>query len=220
MLVGMVIAGPVFTEWYWGPIFFLLLFSPVLAGLTTALYLAARRRVRRRARPLLLAGCFALSVLLVLAGASAWRSVQFERQAQADAERIDFATFLPRGYDAERLRPVVADHVRALWATYDGPLYVEEERAGPVDASDPAACRIMIAGPLATHPGALGPCRRATTRGGGQVLLTEDGREAAVYAVRDGTLVKVRHPRGAAEDALALVDALEPVAPRDLDFKR
>src|SRR5687768_7104828 len=116
-----VIAGPVFPE-YWGPahpIFFLVFFSPLLGGLTTGLYLATRRRVRRRARPLLLAACFAASVGAVLLGGAAWRHVQFERRASADAERLDFATFLPRGYDAERLRPMVAPHVRALWASYD-----------------------------------------------------------------------------------------------------
>jgi hypothetical protein len=215
----MVIAGPVFPEWYWGPIFYLVLYSPLLAGLTAAFYLAARRRVRRR-RPLLLAACFALSVGAVLLGGAAWRHVQFEREARAAAERLDFTTFLPEGYDAERLRPVAADHVRALWATYDGPLYVEEQRAGPVEASDPANCRITIAGPLATHPALLGPCRRVMTPGGEQALLDEDARDAAAYAVREGTLVKVRHEAGAAADALALLDALRPVAPDDIDFKR
>jgi hypothetical protein len=97
---------------------------------------------------------------------------------------------------------------------------VEEERAGPVDASDPSYCRIAIAGPLATHPEMTGPCRPTRTAGGGEALLTEDLGGAAVYAVRDGTLVKVRHPRGAARDALALVDALQPVDPREIDFKR
>jgi hypothetical protein len=211
----MVIAGPVFPEWYWGPIFFLVFFGPLVAGLTTAIYLVVRRR--GRSGPVVAVACFVVSAVAVLLGGAIWRSAKFELEARADSRGLDFVTLLPRGYHAQSLRPIVADHVRALWATYDGPLYVEEEQAGPVDASDPAGCRIMIAGPLATHPALLGPCRRARTPRGGEVLLDEDVRESAVYAVRQGTLIKVRGPQAA---ALALIDALEPVAPEDIDFTR
>jgi len=215
----MVIAGPVFPEWYWGPIFFLVFFSPIIAGLTTGLYLAARRRVRRRPL-LLLAGCLAASVGLVLLGASAWRWVQFEREASRDARGIDFATFLPRGYDAERVEPHFAAHRIALTASYAGPLYLEEERAGPVDASDPARCEIFVAGPLATHPASLGPCRPVSSPGGVAALQVDDTPLSTTYAVREGTLIQLRHPPSAAADALALLDRLEPVEPRDIDFKR
>lgn len=215
----MVIAGPVFTEWYWGPVLFLIFFSPILAGLTIALYLVARRRIRRR-RPLLLAGCFALSVGLTLAGGSAWRWVAFERESKAEARRLDFVTFLPSGYDAQRMEPMVADHAIKLTATYPGPLYLEQERAGPVDASDPARCEIFIAGPLATFPASLGPCRTVTSPGGVTGLLVDDTPLSATYSIREGTLLQVRHPGSAAADALELLDRLEPVDPEEIDFKR
>jgi hypothetical protein len=65
-----VFAGPVFPEWYWGPIFFLIAYSPLLAVGTGAAYLVARRRGWRPRGPMKLvlwAACFALALVAVLA---------------------------------------------------------------------------------------------------------------------------------------------------------
>jgi hypothetical protein len=74
----MVVAGPVFPEWYWTPIFFLVLYSPLIAGGTVPLYLLARGRVRRRTiavRAGLLAGALLASTALTTAAVALWRVV-------------------------------------------------------------------------------------------------------------------------------------------------
>jgi hypothetical protein len=65
-----VFGGPVFPEWYWGPIFFLIAYSPLLAVATGAAYVVARRRGLRPRGPMkvaLLAACFALALVAALA---------------------------------------------------------------------------------------------------------------------------------------------------------
>jgi hypothetical protein len=73
-----VLAGPVFPEWYWSPIFFLIAYSPLLAVGTGVAYAVARRRGWRPAgsrRLLLWAACFAVALVAVLGLHLGWRAV-------------------------------------------------------------------------------------------------------------------------------------------------
>ena len=68
-----------------------------------------------------------------------------------------------------------------------------------------------------------GPCRELRTPRGLAVFIgasetVVDGGEA--FALLDGTLVRLEHVRVADPDVLAYFDALRPVAPDELDFKR
>src|SRR4051812_26490714 len=70
----MVFAGPVFPEWYWGPIFFLIFFSPVILAVAVVVNWRVRRLEggRRRAttpirRYAIVLGSLVASALLVAA---------------------------------------------------------------------------------------------------------------------------------------------------------
>lgn len=230
----MPIAGPVFPEWYWGPLFFLVAFSPLILGGAALLYAGARRIARRggrrprmRTRVLMAAASVLASIGLVVAGAATWRWIAFERANARAARALDFPAFLPLrapdGYRETQARASASETYRRLSATYETGsrrLYLEQERAGPVDSTDPADCGIYVAGPAATHPASLGPCELRRSPGGRAALLVAGRPLASVYSVRDETLVTIRHPPGADADALALLDALEPVDPGNIDFKR
>ena len=210
----MTIAGPVFTEESTFPLFFLLVYGPPILVGAGALYFVGRRIRPRLWRPGIAAMALAASALVVVGGAALLRWISFERAQGREARQLDFATFVPEGYRASHLEPFVAAHARMLTGTFQAggrTLYVTQERAGPVDASDPAQCRIMVAGPLAVHPAALGPC----TRRGGALVTAE-----AVYAVRRGTLIEVRSAEDRVDDAVALIGALRPVDPEAIDFAR
>lgn len=116
------------------------------------------------------------------------------------------------------------EYRRTLSTTYEAAnrrLSLEQERAGPVEATDHADGGIYVAGPAATHPASLGPCELLRRSPGGRAaLLVADAPRASFYSVRDGTLLAIEFPPGAEADALALLDALEPVDPGDIDFKR
>ena len=67
------IAGPVFTEWYWTPIFFAIVYGPPIAAVAGGLYLAGRfTNLRRRTRA---AAALVLAPAIVLGGVAAatWR---------------------------------------------------------------------------------------------------------------------------------------------------
>ena len=62
----MPIAGPVFTEWYWTPIFFAIVYGPPIAAVAGGLYVAGRfTRLRRRTRA---AAALVLAPAIVLGG--------------------------------------------------------------------------------------------------------------------------------------------------------
>jgi hypothetical protein len=217
MLIGMVFAGPVFTEWYWTPVFFLIVYGPLLVAGTTAACLVLRRRGQLTLARAVAA--FLVTVAVVLVGSAVWREIAFQRAERRDARSLDFVTLAPRGLSAERQQAVVADHVRALTASYEGPLYVDQQRAGRFDLADPARCAVFVAGPLAEHPANTGPCRRLMA-GELEVALVDGTPLAEAYAVRDGTLVQVRHAPGAHDAAVAMLQRMEPVDRNDLDFER
>jgi len=85
------IAGPVFTEWYWTPIFFALVFGPPLLVVAGALYMLGRfTRLGRRTRA---AAALVLAPVLVLGGAAVAATVKHRRTEAADDRAVTFATF-------------------------------------------------------------------------------------------------------------------------------
>ena len=90
-----VLAGPVFTEWYWGPLFAVLLFGPPVSVLAAVLYLVLRRRLPggRVARG---AAAYALSALLIVGGWAVVRAYRFEKQEEREARGLGFTLYQPR----------------------------------------------------------------------------------------------------------------------------
>src|SRR4051812_30694682 len=98
----MVLAGPVFPEWYWGPIFFVLFFSPVIAAVGALINWRARRiaTVRRWAtthvrRYALAVTSLVLAALLIAGALDWWRARAFERENHANAARLPFQPLAP-----------------------------------------------------------------------------------------------------------------------------
>ena len=218
-----VIAGPVFPEWYWGPIFFLIFYSPLIAVVGVALFLLSRRwrRPSPAWRVARIAGSLLGAIVLVLAGSLGWRHVQFERAEARDAATIAFATFEPRdgaGFRATRAEVHASSFRASVQWTYErggATVFVTQGRPREADLVPPD-CGVSDGGRF----GALrGGCELRRTASGRDVLLVrEDGLHA--LASLDGTLVVAHSASAPEEDLVAYVDALEPVTPSDIDFKR
>jgi hypothetical protein len=186
----MTIAGPVFPEWYWGPIFL----SPFILLGAGFLYLIARRIAPGVPWPARALGAVVGSTGLIVGGLALWQWISFEREAARDARAIDFTVYLPEEYDTRTLEPAVNDALRMLVGTYDvgdRVLSVTQRRAV---TAPPTACPA--------------PC------------TAHDVPFDHELIVRGGTLLEVGYPPGARRDALALIDALRPVEPEDIDFAR
>src|SRR5215212_6203251 len=90
------IAGPVFTEWYWAPIFFVLLYGPPIAVVTGGLYVLGRfTPLRRRTRA---AVALTIAPALVLGGVAVAATVRHRHTEAADARAVTFATFAAPGF--------------------------------------------------------------------------------------------------------------------------
>ena len=229
----MAFAGEVFPEWYWGPIFFYLVFGLPLAAAALLVDFAVRRWVRRLSWPQrggLWAGVFVAGTLAILGGRAVIEHVRFEREAKAAAQQLDFAPYaaepLPARFDEER---VVANDF------FGGPVLISRYDVGPGGSASayqqqrPAELSLQD-GRCAVHRLAgtgtsffEGPCRALRSPRGRAVYLGTapppvTGDEA--FALLDGTLVRLQHDRLPDGDVLAYFDALRPVAPGDLDFKK
>ena len=228
----MPIAGPVFTEWYWGPIFFALLFGPPLVAAAFAVDFV----VRRRRGPLSLGRRAALWVAVIFGGALAIVSgreliadIRFDREASAAAHNLDFTPYaanpLPQPFREELVKaqdfgqPVVISRYGAGPGAY---AFAYQQRPAADTSLQDGRCSLHRLAGTGTNF-FEGPCRELRTPRGLPVFLgtsqtVVDGGEA--FALLDGTLVRLAHTQVADRDVLAYFDALEPVAPADLEFKR
>ena len=212
------IAGPVFTEWYWGPIFFAIVYGPPIAAIAGGLYLAGRfTSLRRRTRA---AVALALAPAIVLGSVAAYATVEHRRSEAADARAVTFTTFAAADLHQTR-SDVFPDYDPALHLGYErggGELSVNQVVAEDDDVTPPQ-CHVHDGTPF--HAWA-GPCRSARTPRGRLVAVVEMqiGRPAFVD-VRDGTLIvaSALAPAGEA-DLLALADALRPVDVGEIHWER
>ena len=228
----MAFAGEVFPEWYWGPIFFYFVFGLPLAALAPAVDFAVRRWLRRLSWPQragLWVGVVAAGSLAILGGRALIDHVRFERDAKAAARKLDFTPYaaekLPAGFSEEMVRaddlfgaPMLVSRYAVGPARY---AFAYQQRPGEVSLRNGHCVLSQLVGTGSNFYD--GPCRELRTPRGRAVFiggfgLTTDGGEA--FALLDGTLVRFEHVQVADRDVLAYFDALRPVAPDDLDFKR
>jgi hypothetical protein len=212
------IAGPVFTEWYWGPIFFAIVYGPPISVVAGALYLAGRfTGLRRRTRAV---AALVLAPALVLGGVAVAGTIKHRRAEAADARAVTFATFA-----APDLHQTRAD----VFPDYGAQLHLTYELGGGDVAVTQIAARADDLGPprCALHDGTPyhawgGPCRSTRTPRGRLVALMEMQTGVPSLAqVRGGTLIvaSAYAPAGEA-DLLALADALRPVEVGDIHWER
>jgi hypothetical protein len=228
----MVFAGAVFPEWYWGPIFFYIVFGLPLSAAALAVDFAVRRWVRRLSWPQragMWLGVVAGGSLAILGGRALIDHVRFERDAKAAAQKLDFAPYraetLPAGFDEEMVRaddffggPVLVTR----YAVGSGPYaFAYQQRPRETSLQDGHCSLRGLAGASTNFYD--GPCRELRTPHGRAVFIgalastTEGGQS---FSLLDGTLVRLDHTQVADRDVLAYFDALRPIAPGDLDFKQ
>ena len=228
----MVFAGPVFPEWYWGPIFFLVAFSPVLVAAAVGADLVVRRLrgplpLWKRASLWLAAAMVATgAILAVMAVRDHLRS---EGESRAAAKSIRFTVHqpeeLPAGLHETRVE-AHDDRLPYLVSHYEnrsGPpvrAYAFEQE--PTEVSlQPGACKLSDIEGTSSHF-FDGPCDALQTASGRAVFTgpsegTVDGRDA--FALLDGTLVRLVSVGLSEPDVLAWFDSLRPVDVEDIDFK-
>jgi hypothetical protein len=225
-------AGEVFPEWYWGPIFFFVVFGLPLSAAALAVDFAVRRWVRRLSWPRragLWVGVVAAGSLAILGGRGLIDHVRFERHAKAAAQKLDFAPYaaepLPGPFHEELVRADDFFGGPVLITRYDvGPgaaAFAYQQRPREVSLQDGRCVLHRLAGTGTSF--FEGPCRALRTPRRRTVYLgTAEpplvGDEA--FALLDGTLVRLQHDRLADRDVLAYFDALRPVAPDEIDFKQ
>ena len=214
----MPIAGPVFVEWYWTPIFFAIVYGPPILATAGVLYLLGRLTGwRRRARAAL---ALTVAPVLVLGAVAAVATVRYSRAEAADARTVTFATFEAPGLHQTRadVFPGHRAKVHLRYRRRGGELLVSQV-AAEGDVVTPPRCALHDGTPFHAWDG---PCRSALTPSGRVVALAEMQIGAlSLVEVRDGTLIVAAAYAPAGErDLLALSDALEPVDVRDIDWER
>jgi hypothetical protein len=208
------------------------LFGPVLAVVALVADLAISRLVRRISwseRAFLWGGVFVAGTLAILGGRGLIDHVRFERDAKAAAQKLDFAPYaaekLPGGFDEEMVRaddffggPVLVSRYAVGSAPY---AFAFQQRPREVSLQDGHCSLHRLAGTGTNF--FEGPCRALRTPAGRAVFIgaapnTTEGGEA--FALLDGTLVRLQFTQVADRDVLAYFDALRPVAPDEIDFKK
>jgi hypothetical protein len=227
----MVFAGEVFPEWYWGPIFFFMVFGLPLSAVAAAVDFAVRRWVRRLSWPqrgAMWVGVVAGGSLAILGGRALTDHIRFERDAKAAAQKLDFTPYapspLPAGFSEEMARADTHWGAQALVTRYGAGAgayaFAYQQRPGEVSLANGRCVLGQLAGTSSNFFD--GPCRELRTLRGLAVFIGTsesivDGGEA--FALLDGTLVRFEHVQVADRDVLAYYDSLRPVAPDDLNFK-
>ena len=212
------IAGPVFTEWYWTPIFLAIVYGPPILAVGGGSYLALRRtRLRRAARAAL---AFVLAPMLVIGGVAVWATVKHRRTEAADARSVMFTTFTAPGLHQTRAHvfPRGGSQLNLQYERGGGDLLVSQVAAADDDLTPP---RCALHAGTSSHAWD-GPCRSARTPLGRVVAVMEMHTDVPSLAeVRDGTLIVTGAYAPAGEaDLLALADALRPTAVEDIHCER
>jgi hypothetical protein len=209
------IAGPVFTEWYWTPIFFAILYGPPILAVAGVLHLLLRRTGWRRAARAVVA--LVAAPALVLGGFAIVRTIQHRRTEAAEARSITFTTFVARGFHQTRadVYPGSGGELNLRYERGRGELLVSQLAADDDDLTPPEC---FLHDGTSTHSWE-GPCRAARTPQG-RVVTLADMSQTSLVEVRYGTLVVAGAYGGTEADLLALSDAFEPVDVGDIHWER
>jgi hypothetical protein len=212
----LVLAGPVFTEWYWGPLFALLLFGPPVTGVAALLYVTVLRRFP--GGPLArIATALPLSAVLVVGGWAVVSAYRHQQREEAQARTLPFTPLKPR--DDADFRVTKAEVYDGLTPSLQ---WVVERDGARITASQHALAGADLEPPtcgagraLVSRFGSFSdrPCTAATTLGGRRAVLSrEEGPpgDRVVLAVVGGSLVEASTLDATDADLLAWVDALEP----------
>jgi hypothetical protein len=220
------IAGPVFTDWYWEPFFYALLYGPPIAAIAGALYLLGHFTRLRRRRAARAAIALVLAPTLVIGGVAVAATVKHRRTESADARAVTFTVFAAPGFHQTRADVFARAHVTPRYSAelnlrYErggGEVLVSQVAAVADDDVTPPQCDLHDGTPYVAWDG---PCRDARTPQGRLVTLADMSiGVTSLVEVRDGTLIVAGEYGGTEADVLAFADDLRPVAIEDIHWER
>jgi hypothetical protein len=185
---------------------------------------AVRRWVRRLASPVragLATGIVLGGATLILAGGLFIGSGRHARESRVVARTIAFTTYEPRSlpprFVLESSTSAVGRDAPAIHVFY---LLTPSGFASVTQERPPGEPRTRYSGRCLLE-GAGGPCRAVRSPKGIRVMLATDvARSLEGSALLDGTLVSVSTSEVSEAEMLAYFDALRPVEPDELEFKR
>jgi hypothetical protein len=221
-------AGPIFTGWYWDPIFFAIVFGPFLVGTAFVVDHFVGRRLAVVRRAALALGVVAGGTLLILGAIDGWRDARFERDAKAVASGIDFTTYEPSQL------PQAFSEVRVTADDYGGPALISTYAIAPGGYADaiqqppggavslePSHCQVEAKATPGTRVSFNSPCRMLRSQHGVSVYITNPGVSGIhAFAMLGQTLVRLQYDRAADADVVAYFDSLRPVDIDDVEFRR
>jgi hypothetical protein len=214
----LVLAGPVFTEWYGipaRPLFALLLFGPPVSVVAVVLYLLPLRRLKGRLARI--AAAYALAIPLVVGGWAVVRAHRHQQQEEQQARALPFTPLKPR--DDAGFRVTKAEVYEGIRPSLE---WVLERDGARIAASQHALDQADLVPPtcgagraFVSRFGSFNdrPCTAATTPGGLHAVLAREESppgDRVVLAVVGGSLVEASTLDATDADLLAWVDALEP----------
>jgi hypothetical protein len=228
----MILAGPVFTEWYWTPFFLIFFFGPPVALGAGAVVLVASRRATRRGGRLrsraALFGTACITIFCLLAiGDVARTQVRFDADVRAALPHIDFAAFepesVPAGLDPQRTSPEFFGDEGYVVFSYEAEggfaSLIEQAGPGTMTVSEPCSLAIHdLQGVGTTFY--EGPCEALEDAMGRQVVLTVEAPPGSrsAFQLRDGTLLHVRFAGLETQEVVDLFDLLQAREADEIDY--
>ena len=219
------LAGPVFTEWYWTPLFLIFVVLPPLAAVAGAVVYIAGKRASARGRELKSRVHLFVTVLVVLwsllaLGDRARTDMAFGRDMARAVPDIDFQVFEPGsppdGLDPTRTAAFSNGGGAFVTFSFDGDasfVALIEQAAPEVAVEDEAdGCRLSVSDLRGVGTTFYeGACELLKAPGGDVYVAADDtSGSRSAFQVRDGTLL---HLLFTGVDHVALVDFLDEVQP-------
>ena len=226
----MTLGGPVFAEWYWGPIFFAVFVGPFLLGAAAFLLSVIRSMARKRGRVLNVrqqVGIFSAIVVVgvPIAIGAVWAKEQWDkhRMFQRSAELITFQTYeptyLPPGLEATSIWPLADPYAQSVQFDYEsstgGHLTLWQS---PLKQGE--YCGLDIASSTRASP-VPGVCETVEIEGGATIRMTMNPEELATNTASGSfgdTGVVVAFNSVEQEEVLRLFESLQPVPADEIDY--
>ena len=211
--------GLFFNEWYWAPIFRAFYARPLLGVAALVTDFVVRRWVRLLSWPQrggLAAGIVFGGTALILGGGLFIASGQYARDSRAIARTTYAPRSLPPRFVLERSTAAAGRDSPEIHVVYfmtgDGWADVIQELPPGESNRDSERCLLE---------GASGACREVRSPKGIRVMLSTDvARSLQGSALLGGTFVSLSGFDITEAEVLAYFDALRPVAPDEIEFKR
>jgi hypothetical protein len=216
-------SGLFFNEWYWDPIGRAILALPVLGIVALIAFFAARRRLPDSGHRVWVAMAIIVGgEALILGGGLYWAYGEHARESRVIARTVTFTTYEPRSlpprFDLMSSAAAAGREAPEIHAFYS---LGEQAWASVIQERSPGGRNSRYSQGCLLE-GVTDKCHEAHTSKGTRVVLAKSFGPYSLEAsaLLGSTLVSVTGDRITEPEMLAYFDALRPVAPEELEFKR